>query len=148
MISFLCCIKELYVFYSFSKSIQRTHAHFLICHTVILLYMYTLCLKLHLQNCPKECRQHWMGVIWRVQARPPLRLAALLAAPLRGSIWCIVICSMYRVSQKNAFSECYWSHSALAQSQFAGTPRVWRLIFWSFLTKTKQDPQVPKSCQW
>ena len=36
-----------------------------------------------------------MGVIWRVQARPPLRLAALLAAPLRGSIWCIVICSMY-----------------------------------------------------
>ena len=37
---------------------------------------------------------------------------------------------------KNALSECCWSHSALAQSPFAGTPCVWRLIFWSFLTKT------------
>ena len=29
---------------------------------------------------------------------------------------------MYRVSQKNALSECCWSHNALAQSSFAGTP--------------------------
>ena len=58
-----------------------------------------------------------LGVIWRVQARPPLRLAALLAAPLRGSIWCIVICSMYRVSQKNAFSEpCCSSQSSSLHS--------------------------------
>ena len=41
--------------------------------------------------------------------------------------------------KKNALSECCWSHSALAQSPFASTPCVWRLIFWSFLTKTKQD---------
>ena len=44
---------------------------------------------------------------------------------------------------KNALSECCWSHSALAQSPFAGTPYVWRLIFWSFLTKIKQD-QAPQ----
>ena len=45
----------------------------------------------------------------------------------------------YRVSQKNALSECCWSHSALAQSQVAGTPCVWKSICWSFLTKTKPD---------
>ena len=85
---------EDFVYVSHFKSIPRTHANFLFFHTFF---------KLHLQNCPKECRQHWMGVIWRVQARPPLRLAALLAAPLRGSVWCIVVCSMY-------FSPvvCFW----------------------------------------
>ena len=57
--------------------------------------------------------------------------------------WCIVMILNYRVSQKNALSECCWSHSALAQSPFAGTPCVWRLIFWSFLTKTKQDQAPP-----
>ena len=31
-------------------------------------------------------------------------------------------------------SECCWNHSALAQSQVAGTPCVWKLNFWSFLT--------------
>ena len=36
---------------------------------------------------------------------------------------------------KNALSEWCWSHSALAQSPFTGTPCVWRLIFLSFLTK-------------
>ena len=51
--------------------------------------------------------------------------------------------SIYRVSQKNALSECCWSHSSLAQSSFAGTPCVWRLIFWSFLTKTKEDQAPP-----
>ena len=35
----------------------------------------------------------------------------------------------HRVSQKNALSECCWSHSALAQSQVAGTLCVWKLIF-------------------
>ena len=127
MISFLCCIKELYVFYSFSKSIQRTHAHFLIGHTVILLYMYTLCLKLHLQNCPKECRQHWMGVIWRVQARPPLRLAALLAAPLRGSIWCIVICSMYVFLPYCIWQIILWSisDSSLKAASFSSCHFQW-----------------------
>ena len=40
---------------------------------------------------------------------------------------------------KNALSECHWSHSALAQSQVTGTPCVWKLIFWSFITKTKPD---------
>ena len=50
---------------------------------------------------------------------------------------------LYRVSQKNALLECCWSHSALAQSQVAGTPCVWKLIFWSFLTKTKPDQAFP-----
>ena len=40
-------------------------------------------------------------------------------------------------------SECCWNHSALAQSQVAGTPCVWKLIFWSFLTKTKPDQAFP-----
>ena len=40
---------------------------------------------------------------------------------------------------KNAHSECCWSHSALAQTQVTGTPCVWKLIFWSFLAKTKPD---------
>ena len=44
----------------------------------------------------------------------------------------------------NALSECSWSHTALAQTPFAGIPCVWRLNFWSFLIKTKQD-QVPPS---
>ena len=48
-----------------------------------------------------------------------------------------------RVSQKNALSECCWSQSALTQSPFAGPPFFWRLIFWSFLTNTKQDPAPP-----
>ena len=50
----------------------------------------------------------------------------------------------YRVSQKNALSECCWSHSALAQSQvLASSPCVWKLIFWLFLTKTKPDQALP-----
>ena len=61
--------------------------------------------------------------------------------PLVGSI--LLKLPKYRVSQKNAISECFWSHSALAQSPFAGTPWVRILIFWSFLTKTKQDQAPP-----
>ena len=38
---------------------------------------------------------------------------------------------------KNALSECCQSHSALAQSQVAVLPCVWKFIFWSFLTNTK-----------
>ena len=48
-----------------------------------------------------------------------------------------------RVVPKNALSKCCWGHSALAQSPFAGIPCVWRLIFWSFLTKAKQDRGPP-----
>ena len=44
---------------------------------------------------------------------------------------------------KNALSECCWSHGALAQSQVAGTPCVWKSIFWSFLTETKRDQAFP-----
>ena len=44
---------------------------------------------------------------------------------------------------KNTLSECCWSYSAPAQSQVAGTPCVWKLIFWSFLTKTKPDQAFP-----
>ena len=51
--------------------------------------------------------------------------------------------NVYGVSQKNALSECCWSHSALAQSPFARIRCVWRLIFWSLLTKTKRDQAPP-----
>ena len=44
---------------------------------------------------------------------------------------------------KNALSECCWTHSVLAQSQVAGTPCVWKLIFWLFLTKNKPDEAFP-----
>ena len=33
--------------------------------------------------------------------------------------------------------------TVLAQLTFDGTPCVWRLIFWSFLTETKQDQSPP-----
>ena len=35
-----------------------------------------------------------------------------------------------------------WSHGALAQSPVASTPGM-KSVFWSFLTKTKQDQQLP-----
>ena len=50
---------------------------------------------------------------------------------------------IYRVSQKNAPSDCCWTHSALAQSPVADTLCAWKSIFWSFLTKTKQDKLLP-----
>ena len=51
---------------------------------------------------------------------------------------------LYRVFQKNALWECCWSHSALlAQSQVASIPCVWKLIFWSFLAKTKPHRAFP-----
>ena len=31
----------------------------------------------------------------------------------------------------------------MAQSQVAGKPYVWKLIFWSFLIKTKPDQAFP-----
>ena len=36
---------------------------------------------------------------------------------------------------KNALSECSWSHSALAESEVASTPCVWKLIFGRFLLR-------------
>ena len=53
--------------------------------------------------------------------------------------WYIIINYIQGIPKKNALSECCWSHSALAQLQVAGTPCVWKLTFWSFLTKTKPD---------
>ena len=44
---------------------------------------------------------------------------------------------------KKSTSQCCWSHIALAQSQETGTPCVWKLIFGSFLTKTKPDQAFP-----
>ena len=44
---------------------------------------------------------------------------------------------------KNTLSECCWSHSATPQSQVAGTPCVWKLNFWLFLTKAKPDQAFP-----
>ena len=54
-----------------------------------------------------------------------------------------LITALYKVSQKNALSERCWGHSALAQSQVAGSPCVWKLMFWSFLIKTKPDQAFP-----
>ena len=34
------------------------------------------------------------------------------------------------------------THSELAQSPIANSPCVWKSIFWSFLTKIKQDPAL------
>ena len=39
---------------------------------------------------------------------------------------------------KNWLIECCWNHDAQAKSPVAGTPVVWKNVFWSFLTKTKQ----------
>ena len=57
-------------------------------------------------------------------------------------VYCIVL-RLCRVSQNNALSECYWTHSALAQSPVADSHCVQKSIFWSFLTKTKQDRALP-----
>ena len=46
----------------------------------------------------------------------------------------VLMMSRHRVSQKNALSECCWSQSALAQSQVAGTPYVWK-FFGRFLLR-------------
>ena len=52
-------------------------------------------------------------------------------------------------------TECYWTHGAPALA-VVGTHSYWysnlnqtwtRNFFWSFLTKTKQDQEPPKSCQ-
>ena len=53
------------------------------------------------------------------------------------------ICLIQGVPKKSALSECCWSHNALAQSPFAGTPCVRKMIFWSFHTKTKQGQTPP-----
>ena len=50
---------------------------------------------------------------------------------------------LYTGCPKNALSECGWSHSALAQSEVASTPCVLKLIFRSFLTKTKPGQAFP-----
>ena len=49
----------------------------------------------------------------------------------------------YRVSQKNALSDCYCTHSALAQSSVAD-PLCLKIIFWSFLTEIKGKVQIIK----
>ena len=50
---------------------------------------------------------------------------------------------IHRVSQKNALSESYWTHSAMAQTPVADTPLCLEINFWSFPTKTKQDQALP-----
>ena len=52
--------------------------------------------------------------------------------------------NMYRVSPKKALSECCWSHSALAQSPFAGTLVCLEIVFFVVsYCKTKQDQAPP-----
>ena len=68
-----------------------------------------------------------------------------LCGSLNGVVGCCNTYSNMTVQgvPKKALSECCWSHSALAQSPFASNPYVWRSIFWSFLTKTRQDQALP-----
>ena len=49
----------------------------------------------------------------------------------------------YRVFRKKLITECYWGHSARAQSPGAGTPCFWRCFLLSFFIKTKQDQALP-----
>ena len=48
---------------------------------------------------------------------------------------------------KNVLIECCWSHGAQAQSPVVGTTWAWKVFFWSFLTKTKQDQAPPSHVQ-
>ena len=41
--------------------------------------------------------------------------------------------------KKNVLIECCWSHGAQAKPPVVGTTWLWKVFFWSFLTKTRQD---------
>ena len=45
---------------------------------------------------------------------------------------------------KKVLIECCWSHSAPVQSLVAGTSWAWKILFCSFLTKTKQDQALQR----
>ena len=50
---------------------------------------------------------------------------------------------MYRVSKKTHFQNATEPTVHWHNHQLANTPYVWKSIFWSFLTKTKQDQALP-----
>ena len=45
--------------------------------------------------------------------------------------------------KKTELIECCWSHGTQDKSPVAGTTSAWKVLFWSFLTKTKQDQATP-----
>ena len=63
----------------------------------------------------------------------------------RFKSWQKVCNKEYRVSQKKRIFRILFEPqcTCLAQSQVAGTPCVWKLIFRSFLTKTNPDQAFP-----
>ena len=74
----------------------------------------------------------WVFSLWWLQILFCTMIANINERPNLQIFFCMVIkillCT-YRVTQKNAISECCWSHSALAQSQVTGNPCVWKLIW-------------------
>ena len=53
------------------------------------------------------------------------------------------ICNITGCPKKNVLIECCWSNGAQAQSRVVGTTWAWKVFFWSFLTKTRQDQAPP-----
>ena len=68
----------------------------------------------------------------------------ILSLSIIWSVWKRCWGSIYRVSQKNVQIECCWSQGVQAPSPVVGTTWAWKVFFWSFLNKTKQD-QAPRS---
>ena len=83
---------------------------------------------------------HAFGIM-RIMRFKYIRICAYVFQIRINPIMIFVVYANIRIQgvPKNALSECCWNHSALAQTQVTGTPCVWKLIFWSFLAKTKPD---------
>ena len=64
-------------------------------------------------TCSKLSHLCWAEAVIFLLGGTSSILRTLGAKPVKNTL--------YRVSQKNALSECCWSHSALAQSPFVGT---------------------------
>ena len=53
------------------------------------------------------------------------------------------IYAIIQIFPKKGLIDCCWNHGAQAKLPVAGTPGVWKNVFWSLLTKTKQDQVLP-----
>ena len=90
----------------------------------------------------------WVSWLWEELYAKLLAPGQLLGYPQK--LWGMTAQTSYAEGwwpgqgvPKHVLSECCWSFSALAQSLVTGTPYVQKLIFWSFLTKTKLDQAFP-----
>ena len=82
---------------------------------------------------PDKCKS--AGWTVAAQLAPPSQSSCKKKNWLQGvpKKWLITGCP-----KKKWLIECCWSHGAHGQSPLAGTPWVWKLLFWSFLTKTSR----------